>query len=58
MCFLQQSLNQFDDVFVDHMAITEEDSSVVVLWTDRSVVYYRLLKISLLHLRPKILGLF
>lgn len=43
MCFLRQSLDQFDDVYVDHMGITEEDSSVVVLWTDRFVIRYRLL---------------
>ena len=39
----QQSLDQFDDVYVDHMAITEGDSSAVVLWTDRFVSHCRLL---------------
>ena len=43
MCFLQQSLGQFDDVYVDHMGITEDDTSAVVLWTDRFVDHCRLL---------------
>jgi len=33
-----KSLDQFDDVYVDHMGITEEESSVVVLWTDRRIL--------------------
>ena len=41
--FFKKSLDKFDDVYVDHMGITEEDLSEVVLWTDRFVVHYRLL---------------
>jgi len=41
MCFILKSLDKLDDVYVDHMGITEEDSSEVVLWTDRFVVEHR-----------------
>jgi len=33
-----KSLDKLDDVYVDHMGITEEDSSEVVLWTDRRIL--------------------
>ncbi|KAL9969256.1 hypothetical protein ACROYT_G021452 [Oculina patagonica] len=33
-----KSLDSLDDVYVDHMSITEEDSSVVILLTDRRIL--------------------
>ena len=45
--FLRQSLDQVEDVYVDHMCITEDDSSVVVLLTDRFVTCRLFLAINI-----------
>ena len=39
-----QSLDQVDDVYVDHMSVTSEDTSSVILLTDRFENYENLNK--------------
>ena len=39
-----QSVDQVDDVYVDHMSVTSEDTSSVILLTDRFENYENLNK--------------